>query len=58
MAQRFITAAEKFPEGLTALRKSVVYYPADLYSSVKWHDGSNFSIGDIVLAMILTFDRG
>lgn len=58
VAQRFITAAEKFPEGLTALRKSVVYYPADLYSSVKWHDGSNFSIGDIVLAMILTFDRG
>jgi len=56
--QRFITAAEKFPEGLTALRKSVVYYPEDLYASVKWHDGSNFSVADIVMAMILTFDRG
>ncbi len=55
--QRFLTAAEVYTETQTALRKSVVYYPADLYTSIKWHDGSNFSIGDIVLGMILTFDR-
>lgn len=56
--QRFITVAEKFPEGTTALRKSTVYYPADLYQKVKWHDGSPFSAGDVVLGIILTFDRG
>jgi peptide/nickel transport system substrate-binding protein len=56
--QRWITVGEKFPEGVTALRKSTVYYPADLYSTVKWHDGSAFSAADIVLGMILTFDRG
>jgi peptide/nickel transport system substrate-binding protein len=55
--QRFLTASEVYTEPVTALRKSVVYYPADLYTSVKWHDGSNFSIGDIVMNMILTFDR-
>ena len=58
VAQRFITVAEKFPGGTTALRKSVVYYPEDLYSTVFWHDGSPFSVGDIVMGIILTFDRG
>ncbi|GAG77597.1 unnamed protein product, partial [marine sediment metagenome] len=29
----------------------------DLYEKVKWHDGSTFSLADIVLGMILTFDR-
>jgi peptide/nickel transport system substrate-binding protein len=55
--QRFITFAETNPEETTALRKSTVYYPSDLYTSVKWHDGSNFSIADVVMFMILTFDR-
>jgi peptide/nickel transport system substrate-binding protein len=54
--QRFITADEKYPEGLTTNLKSVVYYPADLYD-IKWHDGSNLSIADFVMAMILEFDR-
>ena len=54
--QRFITAAERFPEGTTALRKSTVYYPADLYD-VPLHDGSTISIGDFVMAMIVRFDR-
>lgn len=56
--QTFITVGEKYPDGVTALRKSTVYYPANLYETVKWHDGSNFSAGDVVLSMILTFDRG
>jgi peptide/nickel transport system substrate-binding protein len=55
--QKFITAAEKFPEGLTAKTKSVVYYPADLFTTVKWHDGSNLSVADFVMNMIMTFDR-
>ncbi|PWH14239.1 MAG: ABC transporter substrate-binding protein [Anaerolineae bacterium] len=54
--QKFITAGEKFPDGQTAKVKSVVYYPADLFETVKWHDGSNFSVADIVMAMIMTFD--
>jgi len=54
--QRFITVAERFPEGTTALRKSVVYYPAGLYD-VPLHDGSAVSIGDFIMAMIVRFDR-
>ncbi|MBW6455076.1 MAG: hypothetical protein K0A98_04245 [Trueperaceae bacterium] len=56
--QRWITVGEKYPEGVTALRKSTVYYPADMYGSVAWHDGSPISAADFVLGMILTFDRG
>ncbi|HOR01002.1 MAG TPA: ABC transporter substrate-binding protein [Anaerolineae bacterium] len=55
--QRFLTASEVYTETQTALRKSVVYYPADLYDKVTWHDGSKFSIGDVVMAMIVQFDR-
>lgn len=57
VAQRFITVGEKYPEGLTANLKSVAYYPADLYQKVKWHDGSPISAADMVLSLILEFDR-
>ncbi|MEO8355647.1 MAG: ABC transporter substrate-binding protein [Chloroflexota bacterium] len=56
--QRFITASEKFPEGTTANIRSVVVYPADLYDTVKWHDGSPISAGDFVMSMIQGFDPG
>lgn len=56
--QKFITAAEKFPEGTTANVKSTVYYIPDLYTSETWHDGSPFTIGDVVNFMILNFDLG
>ncbi len=56
-AQKFITASEKYTETVKAARKSVVYYPADLYDKVKWHDGSAFSPADVVMSIILTFDR-
>ncbi len=55
--QRFLSASEVYTETETALRKSVVYYPDDLYDTVKWHDGSNFSVADVLMGMILTFDR-
>ncbi len=55
--QRFITAGEKFPEGLTANRKSITYYPEDFFD-IKWHDGSTMSMGDLVLGFILNFDQG
>jgi peptide/nickel transport system substrate-binding protein len=57
-SQTFITAAEKWPEGATALRKSVVYYPADFFQTVTWHDGSPFDIADFVMGMIMTFEPG
>jgi peptide/nickel transport system substrate-binding protein len=56
-AQRFITVGEKYPEGLTANTKVVAYYPSDLYD-LKWHDGSNFSLADLVMVWILTYDQG
>jgi len=42
----------------TAKRKSVVYYPYDLFDTVTWHDGSPISAADFVMSMILLFDRG
>jgi peptide/nickel transport system substrate-binding protein len=54
--QRFITVAERFPEGTTALWKSVVYYPKDIFT-VPLHDGSTLSMGDFILHAILRFDR-
>jgi len=56
--QRWITAGEKFPDGLTANIKSVVVYPDDLFETVKWHDGSPISVGDFVMSMIQGFDPG
>ncbi len=56
--QKFITAGEKFTETVTANTKSVVYYPADLFQTVTWQDGSPISLGDFIMGMILTFDRG
>ena len=41
----------------TALRKSVVTYPADLFEITKWHDGSNLSMADIEMMLIMSFDR-
>ncbi|MGE5463559.1 MAG: ABC transporter substrate-binding protein [Syntrophothermus sp.] len=54
--QKWITAEEKFPDGLTANVKSVVVYPKDLFQTVKWHDGSPISVGDFVMSMIMGFD--
>ena len=55
--QKFITVGEKHPEGITANSKVVIYYPDNLYD-LKWHDGSNLSLADMVLTLILAFDRG
>jgi peptide/nickel transport system substrate-binding protein len=56
--QKFITAGEKFPKGTTAKVKIVIHYPADMFKTVKWHDGSNLSPADFVMAMIMSFDQG
>ncbi len=54
-SQTFITVGEAHPEGLTANMKSVVYYPEDLYETVRWHDGSNFDIADVVMYIIMRY---
>jgi peptide/nickel transport system substrate-binding protein len=54
---KFLTAKEYYTQTMTAKIKSVVYYPADLYTTVKWHDGSPISVGDFVMSMIEFFDR-
>lgn len=55
--QTFITAGEKFPDGTTAKVKSTVVYPADLFETVKWHDGSPISVADFVMPFIVFLDR-
>jgi peptide/nickel transport system substrate-binding protein len=55
--QKFITAGEKFPDGLTANVRSTVYYPEDLFTVVKWQDGSPLSAADFVMNIIQVFDR-
>lgn len=56
-SQQFITVREKHPQGLRALTKTVVAFERDLFRKVQWHDGSLLSMGDIVIGLILTFDR-
>jgi peptide/nickel transport system substrate-binding protein len=42
---------------LTAQRKSVVYYPADLWD-MQFHSGSTVSVADFIMPFIMTFDLG
>lgn len=56
--QRWITAGEKYPEGLTAARHTVIRYREDMFENVKWHDGSPYTVGDMLLPLVLSWDRG
>lgn len=55
-AQQFVTAGQRNPEGLTAKVKVTVYFPENLYD-VKWHDGSRYSLADLVMYWIQLFDQ-
>lgn len=55
--EKWITAAEKYPEGTTAKSKSVVVYRPELWDTT-WHDGTPFTMADIVFNMIMQFDGG
>jgi uncharacterized surface protein with fasciclin (FAS1) repeats len=46
------------PTAITAKMKSMVTYPADLFETIKWHDGSPLTPADFVMSMILLFDQG
>jgi peptide/nickel transport system substrate-binding protein len=54
--QVFLTAADVYTETQTALIKSTVYYPADMYETVTWHDGSPISAADFIIQIITSFD--
>jgi peptide/nickel transport system substrate-binding protein len=55
--QVWITAAERFvDEPATAKTKVVMTYEADFPGNTTWHDGSPFTIADMVMGMIMTFD--
>jgi peptide/nickel transport system substrate-binding protein len=55
-SQTFVTAGEKFPDGLTAKSVTTVTYPTELWDTVKYHDGSPISMADFVLFMIMQWD--
>jgi peptide/nickel transport system substrate-binding protein len=55
--QTFIPASTKYPAGTTAKIRSVVQYPADLFSTVTWQDGSLLSVADFLMPMIMLFDQ-
>lgn len=55
--QTFVTAGEFYTETTTAKLKTVATYPADLFETIKWHDGSPLSMGDMVMSLIMGFDQ-
>lgn len=56
-AQRFISVSEAGKAGLTAKSKITVYYEDNLFRDTKWHDGSPLSLADMVMKLVLAFDR-
>lgn len=54
--QKFITAGEKGGT-ITAKVETISYYPSNLFNTITWHDGSKFSVADVLMAAIMTFDR-
>jgi peptide/nickel transport system substrate-binding protein len=55
--QVFIPVCEKFPDGLTARTRTVCTFADDLFENT-WHDGSSFSLADMLMRFIMTFDVG
>jgi peptide/nickel transport system substrate-binding protein len=54
--QRFVTVGEKHPEGITARAVARIRYEED-YFDRRWHDGTRFSMADLIAGWILTFER-
>jgi peptide/nickel transport system substrate-binding protein len=57
VSQTFITLGEVTTPTLEANTKCTIAYPADLFTTITWHDGSPLTVGDFILRMILQFDR-
>ena len=54
--QRFVTVGELYPDGLKTKTRTTVYYPENMFDTVKWHDGSPLSPADFVMSIIMLFD--
>jgi peptide/nickel transport system substrate-binding protein len=52
----FITAKDRFGGQVTAKSKAVVYYSESLFRR-QWHDGSMFTLADMIMKFIMMFDR-
>ena len=55
-AQQFVRCDEKYPEGLRAASQTTIVF-ADSLLATQWHDGSTFSVADLVMRLIVSFDR-
>lgn len=55
-AGRFVSVAERYPEGTLARTRVRIFYDDDLFER-RWHDGSQLSINDILVPWILSYDR-
>ncbi len=55
--QTFIAAKDKKDADLTAKVKIEVTYPADVFEKAIWHDGSNAELSDLLMNLIVTFER-
>jgi peptide/nickel transport system substrate-binding protein len=55
--QQFVTVADKHPDGLAARARVTVEFAPDFLER-RWHDGTQFSLADLVAPLILAFDRG
>jgi len=53
--EAFVTVGDEFPRGLTARTKTVCVFDDALFENL-WHDGSRFSIGDMLMHLIMLFD--
>ena len=54
--QVFLNASEVYTEPQTAVYMSTVYYPEDMFETVKWHDGTPLTIADFLMNMITQYD--
>ena len=54
--QTLLTRGDLYPDGLTARTRTVCKFSDDLFENL-WHDGSRFSLADLVMHFIMIFDR-
>jgi peptide/nickel transport system substrate-binding protein len=54
--QRFHTVNEKHPGGLKARTKGVFKFQEDMFKR-KWHDGTTFTLADLVFGFIVSLER-
>lgn len=57
-AQTFVQAGQMPSPAREANSRCTVTYPRDLWTKVRWHDGSPISPADFVMRMIMAFDPG